>query len=171
MAAFALSEATGWSIVPSTILRDGPLGPGMVQLWIDPDPEADVIEIITTADERLRRVCVFDVLANNADRKGGHLLAMADGHIYGVDHGICFSAEPKLRTVLWAWRGQALSDDEAAVVRRVCDALDAELGEELSALLSPAELAATKQRTSALVASGRFPQPDPHRPAIPWPPF
>ena len=170
-AAFALSEATGWSIVPPTILRDGPLGRGMVQLWIEPDPEADVIEMVTTDDARLRRICVFDALANNADRKGGHLLPMGDGHIYGVDHGICFAAEPKLRTILWAWRGQALSDDEMAVVRLVSDALDAELGQRLAALLSPAELAATKRRVSAVLGSGRFPQPDPHRPAVPWPPF
>lgn len=199
VAAFALSAATGWNIVPPTILRDGPLGKGMVQLWIEPDPDADVIEMIasdgrtpavrreSTAsraagpegppakennyDERLRRVCLFDVLANNADRKGGHLLPVVDGHIYGVDHGICFAVEPKLRTVLWAWRGKSLSADETAVVLRVRDALDTDLGQELGALLSPAELAATKRRAAALMASGRFPQPDPNRPAIPWPPF
>lgn len=170
-AAFTLSEQTGWGIVPPTILRDGPFGRGMVQLWIEPDPAADVIEMITTDDERLRRVCVFDALANNADRKGGHLLPMADGHIYGVDHGICFAAESKLRTVLWAWRGQPLSADEAAVVGRVRDALEGALGHELGALLSPAETAATRRRAQALATSGRFPQPDPDRPAIPWPPF
>lgn len=171
VAAFALSEQTGWSIVPPTILRDGPLGRGMVQLWIEPDPDADVVEMITSDDDRLRRVCVFDVLANNADRKGGHLLPMTDGHVYGVDHGICFAAEPKLRTVLWAWRGRPLSDAEAAVVRRVRDALEGELGQALGALLDPREVAATKLRAGALAASGRFPQPDPDRPAIPWPPF
>ena len=209
MAAFALSETTGWSIVPPTVLRDGPLGKGMVQLWIEPDRDADVIEMIasdgrtpavrreTTAsraagpegppakennhgrtpakernyDERLRRVCLFDFLANNADRKGGHLLPVVDGHIYGVDHGICFAVEPKLRTVLWAWRGQSLSADETEVVLRVRDGLDGELGKELGALLSPAEVAATKRRAAALMAAGRFPQPDPNRPAIPWPPF
>ena len=171
VAAFAMSEATGWGIVPPTILRDGPLGRGMVQLWIEHDAEADVIEMITTDDERLRRICVFDILANNADRKGGHLLPMADGHVYGVDHGICFAAEAKLRTVLWAWRGQPLAVEEAAVVRRVCDALESDLARELGALLSPAELAATRIRTEALLASGRFPQPDHDRPAVPWPPF
>lgn len=171
VAAFALSEQTGWRIVPPTVLRDGPLGHGMVQLWIEPDPDADVVEMITSDDDRLRRVCLFDVLANNADRKGGHLLPMTDGHVYGVDHGICFAAEPKLRTVLWAWRGRPLSDAEAAVVRRVRDALETELGQALGALLSPAETAAISRRARALATSGRFPQPDPDRPAIPWPPF
>lgn len=171
VAAFALSEATGWEIVPPTIMRDGPLGQGMVQLWVEPDPDADVIEMLTANDERLRRICVFDVLANNADRKAGHLLPRADGHIYGVDHGICFAVEPKLRTVLWAWRGQPLSADEVGVVGLVCDALDGGLGQRLGALINPAELGATKRRASALLGSGRFPQPDPNRPAIPWPPF
>jgi hypothetical protein len=171
VAAYLLSEATGWQVVPPTVLRDGPHGPGMVQLWIDTDPEADVLEMIVNDDPRLRAVCVFDVLANNADRKGGHLLPAEDGHIYGVDHGICFSAEPKLRTVLWAWRGHRLAEGERKVVRRVCDALEGELGRELAELLSVAEVRATALRAQTLLAKGRFPQPDPTRPAIPWPPF
>jgi hypothetical protein len=172
-AAYAMSEATGWEIVPPTVLRDGPLGLGMVQLWIDIDDSVDLVEMVVGRDERLRRVCVFDALANNADRKGAHLLPTESGHIYGVDHGICFSAQPKLRTVLWGWRGEELNAEELAVVRAVCDGLDAggALRQTLSDLLSPAEVAATAHRAEALLKSGRFPQPDPSRPALPWPPF
>jgi uncharacterized repeat protein (TIGR03843 family) len=171
VAAYILSEATGWSIVPPTVLRDGPFGPGMVQLWVEVDEAADVLEMVTSADARLRPMCVFDALANNADRKGGHILPTADGHLYGVDHGICFATEPKLRTILWGWRGQKLANDELTVIRRVCDGLDATLGESLRELLTPDEVAATSRRAEELLVSGRFPQPDPYRPVIPWPPF
>ena len=143
----------------------------MVQQWIDVDEDADVLEMVVGVDERLRAMCVFDVLANNTDRKGGHILPTTDGHVYGVDHGICFAAEPKLRTILWGWRGQELTIDELAVVRRVCDDLDANLGTALSDLISSAEVRATSQRTESLLRTGRFPQPDPTRPALPWPPF
>jgi len=170
-AAFVLSEATGWNVVPPTFLRDGPFGLGAVQQWIDVDEEADVFEMIVTSDERLRHMAIFDVLANNADRKGGHVLPALDGHIYGCDHGICFAVEPKLRTVLWAWRGTELLPDELAVVKKVCDGLDGDLGRELGTLISAAEVRATSRRTEALLTSERFPQPDPGRPALPWPPF
>ena len=171
LAAYLLSEATGWRIAPPTVMRDGPFGAGIVQLWIDVDPAADVVAMVVSDDARLRRVCLFDVLANNADRKGSHLLPVADGHVYGVDHGICFAVEPKLRTVLWGWRGQRLSDEEVAVAERVCGALDGELGESLAGLLSADEVGATARRAQRLVEQRRFPQPDPTRPALPWPPF
>lgn len=170
-AAFLLSEATGWGIVPPTVLRDGPFGRGMVQLWVEPDPEVDVVAMVTAPDPRLRRVAVFDVLANNADRKGGHLLPLPDGHIHGIDHGVCFAVAPKLRTVLWAWRGQPLEGSETAVVQRVFDALRGELCDRLGEVLSPAEVRATAARAERLLDGGRLPQPDPTRPAIPWPPF
>jgi uncharacterized repeat protein (TIGR03843 family) len=157
--------------VPPTVLRDGPLGPGMVQRWIDVDPDVDVVSLIVADDPRLRRVCLFDVLANNADRKGGHLLPVADGHIYGVDHGICFAVEPKLRTVLWGWRGKRLDDEEVAVFESVCSLLNGELGRSLAELLSPEEVLATARRASSLTQERRFPQPDPGRPALPWPPY
>lgn len=170
-AAYVLSEQTGWSLVPPTVVRDGPLGPGMVQQWIEPDGGADVLEMVVQPDPRLRQICVFDVLANNADRKAGHLLPVASGKVFGVDHGICFSVEPKLRTVLWGWRGESLNRSELDVVRQVADALDGPLGAELETLLTPAEVLATAERARRLLATGRFPQPDPSRPALPWPPY
>ncbi|HUR16764.1 MAG TPA: SCO1664 family protein, partial [Candidatus Limnocylindrales bacterium] len=135
-------------------------------------PESDVVTMVVERDPRLRTMAVFDALANNADRKGGHILPMTDGHVYGVDHGICFAVEPKLRTVLWGWRGDALSDEEVGVVRGVCEALDdGPLEAELRALLTAEEVRATRRRADALLSSGRFPEPDPSRPALPWPPF
>jgi len=171
VAAFAVSEATGWRIVPETVLRDGPFGPGMVQRWIDVDPGVDVVALIVEADPRLRPIAIFDAIVNNTDRKGGHLLPVPRGHVHGVDHGVCFSAVPKLRTVLWAWRGQPLADAELESIRRVRDALDGALGEELGHLLEPVEVAATMRRADRLLRSGRFPQPSANWPAVPWPPF
>jgi hypothetical protein len=170
-AAYLLSAATGWRIVPPTVLREGPLGRGMVQAFVEVDEAVDVIELILAPDPRLRRIALFDALANNADRKGGHLLPVTGGHIHAVDHGVCFAVAAKLRTVLWAWRGQPLDDDELAVVESAAAALDAELGLALGELLSPTEVAATRRRARALLRSRRFPQPDPSRPALPWPPY
>ncbi len=171
VAAYLLSQYTGWDLVPPTVMRTGPLGEGMVQLWVEVDEASDIVAMVTGGDTRLRTMCVFDALTNNADRKAGHLLPVAGGHVFGVDHGICFAAEPKLRTVLWAWRGQRLSDAELSVVSRVCSALDGELGAELRELLTRREVRATAERAERLLTSGRFPQPDPFRPAVPWPPF
>ena len=171
VAAFLLSEATGWDVVPPTVLRDGPFGEGAVQAWVETDPDVDVVELVVGADPRLRPMCVFDLLANNADRKAGHILPRADGSLMGVDHGICFAVEPKLRTILWAWRGEELSEVELGVVRRVAAALDGPLGAGLGELLSRREVRATARRAAALLESGRFAEPDPTRPALPWPPF
>lgn len=171
VAAYLFSEATGWDIVPPTVLRDGPFGEGAVQAWVETDPDVDVVELVVGADPRLRPMCVFDLLANNADRKGGHILPRADGSLMGVDHGICFAVEPKLRTILWAWRGEELAADEVEVVQRVAADLDGPLGTALDELLSRREVRATLRRAAALIESGRFPEPDPTRPALPWPPF
>ena len=170
-AAFLVSDTSGWDIAPLTLLRDGPLGPGMVQEWIQTDASIDVLEMVMTGDPRLRCVCLFDAITNNADRKGTHLLPDESGHIYGVDHGICFSRDPKLRTVLWAWRGTKITADEMAVVVSVREALDGDLGAQLGELLSEREVQATRRRTQALIDSCSFPEPDPTRPAVPWPPF
>lgn len=171
VAAYVLSEATGWDVVPPTVLRDGPFGEGAVQAWVETDPDVDVIELVVGADPRLRPMCVFDLLANNADRKGGHILPRADGSLMGVDHGICFAVEPKLRTILWAWRGEELLEAEREVVHHVAAALDGPLGAALGELLSRREVRAIIRRAAALLESGRFPEPDPTRPALPWPPF
>jgi uncharacterized repeat protein (TIGR03843 family) len=144
---------------------------GMVQQWIDTDDTVDVLEMVMTGDPRLRTVCLLDAINNNADRKGTHLLPVESGHIYGVDHGICFSRDPKLRTVLWAWRGTKITATEMAVIKRVREALDAELAAQLTDLLSEREIEATRRRAQALIDSCVFPEPDPTRPAVPWPPF
>ena len=169
--AFLVSEAMGWRIVPPTVLREGPFGEGMVQSWIQPDPTVDVIAMVVDCDPRLRRIAVFDAVVNNTDRKGGHLLPVPGGHVFGVDHGVCFSPVPKLRTVLWGWRGRALADDEVAGLECVRDGLRTQLGDELRALLSGAEVAATLARTERLLRDRTFPNPRRDWPAIPFPPF
>jgi hypothetical protein len=172
VAAFLASEATGWGIVPPTVLRDGPFGEGAVQAWIDLDPTIDVVAMVIEDDARLRRIAVFDAAVNNTDRKGGHLLPVdSGGHVFGVDHGVTFSTVPKLRTVLWGWRGEPFNDEEVAGLRRLADALRDDLARDLGALLSRAEVAATRRRVDALLETRRFPYPRPDWPAIPWPPF
>ena len=176
VATYLASEAIGWGIVPPTVLREGPYGEGMLQQWIDVDPEADVIALVNDADPRLRRVVTLDAVVNNTDRKAGHLLPVPGGHLYAVDHGVTFSVEPKLRTVLWAWEGEAFEPDETAGLRRVSDALGkgavpGPLADALSELLATEEIEATRARVAALLETGRFPSPNPDWPAIPWPPY
>ena len=171
VAAHLVSEAAGWAIVPPTVMRDGPFGQGMVQLWIDVDETVDVLGLIVDDDRRLRRVAIFDALVNNTDRKGGHLLPVRTGHIFGVDHGVCFSAVPKLRTVLWGWRGERLEPDELDVLGALREELDGSLGEQLRDFLDPIEVDATARRADRLLQTGRFPRPTPNWPAVPWPPF
>ena len=170
VASFVASRATGWNIVPPTVLRDGPLGPGMLQLWIRTDPAVDPVDLINGSDARLRRIAVFDAAVTNTDRKAGHLLPVPGGHIYGVDHGVTFSRVPKLRTVLWAWRGEPFTDDELAVLHALREGVGADLGSRLRELLDPAEVAATARRLDRLLEAGLFPQPDHRWPAVPWPP-
>jgi hypothetical protein len=171
VAAYRVSEATGWGIVPPTVLRDGPLGRGMVQLWIDVDERVSVTDLIRAGDPALRRMALFDAVINNADRKGGHMLPVDGGHVYGVDHGVCFSPDPKLRTILWGWRGRTFDDPEVEVLEGLGAALTGDLGAELRDLLSGREVDVTARRIRRLLSRGVFPQPDPDRPAIPWPPF
>jgi uncharacterized repeat protein (TIGR03843 family) len=172
VAAWFVSEASGWGIVPPTILRDGPFGEGMLQAFVEPDPAVDVVEMVLGDDPRLRRMAAFDAAVNNTDRKGGHILPIDGGtHIHGVDHGVCFSPVPKLRTVLWGWRGEPLDDDELDGLTRIREALDGELRTALGSLLSRPEVRATTRRLDTLLAERRFPLPSPTWPAIPWPPF
>jgi hypothetical protein len=171
VAAFLVSEAIGWSIVPPTVLRDGPFGNGALQLWIDVDPTVDVVGMVVEDDARLRRIAVFDAAVNNTDRKGGHLLPVTGGHIFGVDHGVTFSTVPKLRTVLWGWRGDPFTPEERAGLERLAIAMRGDLARELAPLLSRLEIAATRRRVDQLLESGRFPFPRGDWPAVPWPPF
>jgi uncharacterized repeat protein (TIGR03843 family) len=175
VAAYLVSEALEWRIVPPTLLRDGPYGEGMLQLWIDVDPDADVIDIVNGADPRLRRIAVLDAVLNNTDRKAGHLLPVPGGHLYAVDHGVTFSIEPKLRTVLWHWAEEPFEADEVAALQRVQAALGTAqepgpLAVALAELLFIDEVSATRERVEALLAAGVFPVPSPDWPAIPWPP-
>ena len=175
VAAYLVSAATGWNVVPPTVLRDGPFGTGMVQLWIDGDETVDLARLIRTDDPALRRMAIFDVVINNADRKGGHLIPMPDGHIYGVDHGVCFHVQAKLRTVLWGWAGDPLPEDAVdtltALRPRLDPAREDDLGGALAELLTPREVAATTRRMDRLLRAGIHPEPSGDWPPVPWPPF
>ncbi len=171
ISAHLVSEATGWSVVPPTLLRDGPFGTGMVQLWMDADPTIDLTEFVRRDDPGLRQMAVFDAVVNNADRKGGHIIPMPNGHVYGVDHGICFSADPKLRTLLWRWAGRPLLLEHLAVLERLDEQLRGELGEQLHEHLTRREVRRTQQRVTELLRTKLHPQPSGDWPALPWPPF
>jgi uncharacterized repeat protein (TIGR03843 family) len=207
--AYLVSAALGWDIVPYTIIRDGPAGPGMLQLWVDQpgdaledDPDGDVdvmpdlvdlvpagrvppgylpilqaydyagdeVTLVHADDPRLYRMAVFDVLINNADRKGGHILSAVDGRVHGVDHGVSLHTEDKLRTVLWGWAGKPVDDDTQAQVAVLRDALRGGLAEALCEHLTGREIEALLVRTVALLSDPVMPSPDRHRP-IPWPAF
>jgi len=174
VAAYAVSRAAGWDVVPPTVMRDGPFGPGMCQLWIDHDPEVDLIALSRRTDHvGLRDMAVFDAVVNNADRKIGHLLPVADGHLYGCDHGVCFAEDYKLRTVLWQWRGKTLPRRSVEALRR----LNAQLTEgnslaaELAGLLTASEIDATRLRIETLLEQRVHPYPPADWPAVPWPPI
>ncbi|RBY87670.1 SCO1664 family protein [Blastococcus sp. TF02A-30] len=171
ISAFLVSQATGWRVVPPTVLREGLFGPGMVQLWVDGDPEVDLAEYVRRDDPALRRMAVFDAVVNNADRKGGHIIPMPDGHAYGVDHGICFSVDPKLRTLLWRWAGRPVPLAALEVLEQLADDLRGDLGEELHEHLTRREVRCTQQRVAELLRTKLHPEPSGEWPALPWPPF
>ena len=172
VAAYEVSAALGRLIVPPTLYRDGPLGPGMVQLWIDMDEDVDLVGLLRSRrSSALQRVAVFDAVINNADRKGGHLLPTRDGHVYGIDHGISFHTEPKLRTLLWQWSGDLLAEDAIDALSRLRAELDGPLAERLHQLLTTREVRRTIRRVDQLLRAGRYPQPPSDRQAIPWPPM
>src|SRR3954453_19597876 len=171
VAAYEVSAATGWDIVPPTVFRDGPFGPGMCQLWIDVDEEVDLAVLARSNNPQLRRMSVFDAVINNADRKGGHLLPTPDGHVYGVDHGVCFSVEDKLRTLLWRWRGKRLTEEAIDVLSGLRAQLEGDLGDALGDLLHRDEVLATIARVDRLPTTRRHPQPSDDWPPVPWPPF
>ncbi|MCV7280982.1 SCO1664 family protein [Mycolicibacterium flavescens] len=203
--AYLVSAALGWNIVPHTIIRGGPAGEGMVQVWVDQpgdevddqqpvgpdlvdllpagkippgflpilqayDYAGDEVTLVHADDDRLRRMAVFDVLVNNADRKGGHILSGVDGRVYGVDHGVTLHAEDKLRTVLWGWAGKPVDDSTLESVAALRDALRDGLADELCQHITDREIAALLARTVALLDDPVMPTPDRRRP-IPWPAF
>jgi len=171
LATFLVSEATGWDLVPPTVLREGPFGPGMVQLWVDVTEGVDLRELAVSDHPDLRRLAVLDAVVNNADRKGGHLLPRPDGRVQGVDHGVCFAVEDKLRTLLWQWRGDPLEPESLEVLARLDEAACEELGEALADHLTGREVRATQKRITRLRRAGTYPFPSEDWPAIPWPPF
>jgi uncharacterized repeat protein (TIGR03843 family) len=172
VAAYEVSAATGWGIVPPTVYRDGPAGPGMVQLWVDTDESVDIARFMRRRDvERLREIAVFDAVINNADRKGGHLLPTVAGPVYGVDHGVTFNVEDKLRTVLWQWAGARIPGPMRDALATVRTELDGALGERLKDLLTRREVWRTKSRVDRLLSTGRHPEPSGDWPPVPWPPI
>ncbi|RZQ66145.1 SCO1664 family protein [Amycolatopsis suaedae] len=196
VATYLVAEATGLGKVPPTVLRDGPFGPGMVQLWVEtedtelvairsPEDVPDDWRVVLHAHDRLgepavlahvddpgvRGLALLDIVVNNTDRKGGHVLAGADGQIYGVDHGICLHTDPKLRTVLWGWVGDPIPDRELELLQGVGPALDGELGKALGEHLTGAEIKAVGDRARQLLTTRVFPEPGDDWRAIPWPLF
>ncbi|RJK93893.1 SCO1664 family protein [Vallicoccus soli] len=199
VAAHVVSEATGWAVVPPTVLREGPFGPGSCQLWVESTDEDGLVDVVPAGavpegwlavldatgpggapvtlvhrdDPRLRRVALLDAVINNADRKGGHLLPTPAGAVHGIDHGVCFNEDEKLRTVLWGWAGEPLAEEEVEVLER----LDAGLAEDgplragLTGLLARREVETTQRRVRRLLRRGGHPRPPQGWPAIPWPPF
>lgn len=167
LAAFELSEALGWGLVPPTVCREGPWGEGSVQLFVPADFRHHYYTLVRDPvhHDALRRLCLFDLVANNTDRKSGHCLLGPDGRIYAVDNGLTFHAEPKLRTVIWAFAGETVPEPLRQDLHRL---LDAGLPASLAALLTPAEQRALRGRLRALLAEGRFPQ-DPGGWSHPWP--
>ncbi len=203
LVAHLISTELGWNLVPYTIIRSGPAGPGMVQLWVEQpgdgddaptgpdlvdlvpldnipagylsvlrayDYAGDPVTLVHADDPRLRRIAVFDVVINNADRKGGHILCGTDGAVYGVDHGVSLHTQDKLRTVLWGWAGKPVDDETLAAVSRLADTLDGPLVAALEPHLTSDEIAALRQRVRGLLEHPVMPGPERHRP-IPWPAF
>lgn len=170
-AAYLLSTAGGFNVVPFTLLRDGPYGLGMVQRWVDIDDTLDMFEFFQKDNPALRNIALFDAIINNTDRKIGHLLPDQDGRVFGCDHGVTFHSQDKLRTVLWQWAGMPLSELEFAQLRNLEKCLISSLGEELVPLLSAEELNALDARLARLISSGIFPVPNDEWPSVPWPPF
>jgi uncharacterized repeat protein (TIGR03843 family) len=199
-AAYLVSVAGGWDLVPPTVLREGPLGPGACQLWIDdaysedagelvgfvpvdemPDgwrpiidargPDGRRYRLAHADDPRLAAIAVFDVVVNNADRKGGHVLCTPSGRVYGVDHGVCFHVENKLRTVLWGWAEQRLDEAAGESLRRLAGTLDGPLHRVLASHLTEAEIIALSDRVHRLLEEPRYPAPGSTWRPLPWPPM
>lgn len=172
VAAYHVSQALGWGLVPPTVLRDGPQGVGSLQLFVAHDPEINYFNLDNRFAAQLKYFALFDFLVNNADRKGGHLLLSPQGKLWGIDHGLTFHAMPKLRTVIWEFAGQPIEDDLLPVLETLCQKLDtptSELRTRLAPLLCEEELSAMILRVQHILDSKTYPLPGPG-PNHPWPP-
>jgi Phosphatidylinositol 3- and 4-kinase len=170
VAAREVSEALGWAIVPDTVLRDGPAGIGMMQRFIQHDPEEHYFTLLADHADEFRRMAAFDIAINNTDRKGGHCLrATDDGSIFGIDHGVSFHTEWKLRTVIWDFACEPIPPDVCTGLTRLSDDLRGDLGKRLSALLDRFEIDAVKARVGHLLATGEYPDADRDYHSYPWP--
>jgi hypothetical protein len=174
VAAFVVSEALGWHFVPPTVYRtEGPHGPGSLQFFVHTEPDCHYFTLSKEDKaEHLPRVALFDILVNNADRKGGHILKDTQGKLWLIDHGICFNAQPKLRTVVWDFNGEPIPEAllrEMGAFRKKLDDEQA-LKQALTTLLAADEVASLRRRTDRLLRSGKFPEPGPGR-NYPWPPL
>lgn len=171
-AAFLVSEALGWNLVPPTVLRDGPHGWGSVQQFIEHDPDVHYFSFQGQYPAQLQKIVLFDLLVNNADRKGGHVLLDNHQHLWSIDHGICFHAEYKLRSVIWEFAGMPVPADQLAALQRLRQKLREGRNpaiRQLKELLSEREMDALQQRLQRLLNQPTFPHPGPGR-HYPWPP-
>lgn len=174
VAAYQVSEALGWGLVPETVYRRrGPVGSGSLQRYIEHDPEYHYFTFTPEDRQRLRPVALFDLIANNADRKGGHIMIDADKAIWLIDHGICFHVEDKLRTVVWDFAGEAIAKEMVMDMQALQPNLapSTPLTENLSAHLSRGEIKAMAARLRDLLEECTFPNPDEDRRPFPWPPL
>ena len=168
-AAFLVSNYLGLNIVPLTILREGPYGLGMVQEWIEIDESIDLAGYFSQDLPELRKMALFDAIINNTDRKIGHLLPTPEGSLFGCDHGVTFHHEDKLRTVLWQWAGDKLTNNEITTLKKLVSGIESEL--DLSPFLTEQEIQALIDRVQKLISTELMPTPNPDWPAIPWPAF
>ena len=168
---FLISHWLGLHLVPPTVLRDGPYGTGMVQLWIDIDESVDLMEFFKEDNPELRKIALLDLITNNTDRKIGHLIPTSEGRVFGCDHGVTFHEEDKLRTVLWQWSNQPFTEEEVEILKLAELLIGTERRDVVLGLIEEEELEATLHRISRAIAQNRFPEPSQDWPAVPWPPF
>lgn len=168
---FLISHWLGLHLVPPTVLRDGPYGTGMVQLWIDIDESIDLMEFFKEDNAELRKIALLDLITNNTDRKIGHLIPTPEGAVYGCDHGVTFHSEDKLRTVLWQWAKQPFSEAELELLQLAKMLIATEKRDVVLGLIEEEELDATVSRIERALSEKCFPEPNPDWPAVPWPPF
>lgn len=171
VAAYVVSQSLGWPLIPPTVLRDGPHGPGSLQLYIDADPDANYFTLREERLPDLLPLALFDLLANNADRKGGHLLLDRGGHIWAIDNALTFHPQPKLRTVIWDFAGQSIPNEYQDDLHQLQDRLVCKsmLRQALNKLLTKNEITALQARLGTLLESKVFPHPDPTCRQVPWP--